>query len=211
MTRAPDSPGLFQGTACYYARFRRGYPLEVIDTLVARFHLDGTTHVLDLGCGTGHLAVPLASRRIPVHAVDPDLEMLAEGLAAEKAAGAHGIAWYFGDDRCIDQLYLPPLQLTTIGASFHWMARDHVLGILDGLILPSGGVAIVARSDGGSIWSSSNGAWSDVTKQVVIELLGPEHGPAAAHMKTRPNDTKTSSPGPPFVGLTRSARRPQRK
>ncbi len=189
MTRAPDPPGLFEGTAWYYARYRRGYPPEVIDTLVARFNLDGTTHVLDLGCGTGQLAVPLASRRIPVHAVDPDLDMLAEGRAAEKAAGACGIAWYSGDDRCIDQLGLPRLKLTTMGASFHWMARDRVLAILDRLIVPAGGVAIVAQNTGGSVWSHSKSAWSELTKQVVMEFLGPErragggiyHDPAERH------------------------------
>ena len=175
MTSTPRPPKLFQGTAWYYARYRRGYPPEVIETLTKRFTLDGNTHVLDLGCGTGQLAIPLACHGIPVHAVDPDLEMLAEGIAAEKAAGARGIAWYSGSDSSIDQLYLPPLHVTTMGASFHWMARERVLAILDRLVVPSGGVVIVSGgATGGSVWSRSGSAWSRLAKQVVNDILGPE-------------------------------------
>ena len=120
-------PELFEGTAWYYARYRPAYPREAIDILTARFNLNQATAVLDLGCGTGQIAIPLAARGIPVYAVDPDVEMLAEGLRAEQRAGIYGITWLGGDDDCLNRLPLAPLTLCTMGESYHWMNRDEVL------------------------------------------------------------------------------------
>jgi len=51
---------LFRGTAHYYARYRKGYAEELFDRLVAGFDLGQDTTILDLGCGTGQLALPFA-------------------------------------------------------------------------------------------------------------------------------------------------------
>lgn len=147
------------------------YSSKVINLLVHRFNLNSSTRVLDIGCGTGQLAIPIAALRIPVHAVDPNLEILAEGLRAEQVAGVRGIAWYTGDDRCLEQLHLPPLQLCTMGASFHWMNRAQTLKILDKLILPQGGVALVSRR-GDSIWSGGDSSWQAIVKETLVEFLG---------------------------------------
>lgn len=167
------APGLFEGTAAYYSRYRFGYPETVFDFLVERFGLEITTPVLDLGCGTGQLAIPLARRDIPVHAVDPDVEMLAEGMRVEAASEILGIAWRRGDDRVLAQLKLPSLRLCVMGASFHWTDRDALLADLDGRIDAKGGVVVL---DGGkSVWTDRGAhAWGDVAKGVVQEFLGPE-------------------------------------
>jgi hypothetical protein len=44
-----SSRSLFTGTAWHYARYRPGYPQELLDDIVERFHLDGTGRLLDLG------------------------------------------------------------------------------------------------------------------------------------------------------------------
>ena len=118
---------LFEGTAWYYARYRPAYPREAINLLTARFNLNQASAVLDLGCGTGQIVIPLAARGIPLYGVDPDVEMLAEGLCAEQCAGIYGMTWLRGDDDCLNRLPLAPLTLCKMGESFHWMNRDEVL------------------------------------------------------------------------------------
>ena len=48
----------------FYAKYRRGDEPEVIDWLTQTFGLDSHGIVLDLGCGTGHLAIPPAARAV---------------------------------------------------------------------------------------------------------------------------------------------------
>jgi SAM-dependent methyltransferase len=50
----------FKSTAWYYARYRPGYPKEFFDYLKECFRLKGTGRLLDLGCGTGELAIRIA-------------------------------------------------------------------------------------------------------------------------------------------------------
>jgi SAM-dependent methyltransferase len=170
---APDEISLFEGAAPYYSRYRFGYPPELISFLVERFALDPSTPVLDLGCGTGQLAIPLAQHGVPVEAIDPDIEMLAEGLRAEQAAGVAGVAWRRGDDAGLARFAIPELRLCTMGASFHWMDRDRLLGLLNDRIAADGGVAVV---DGGrGTWSDSDGGdWSAIATEVVRDFLGPD-------------------------------------
>jgi SAM-dependent methyltransferase len=81
--RVTDPPGgsnrtLFTGTAWHYARYRPGYPSMFFTDLVARFHLDGTGRLLDLGCGTGQLTLRLAEHVAAAIGIDPEPEMLTE-------------------------------------------------------------------------------------------------------------------------------------
>jgi SAM-dependent methyltransferase len=78
--------------ARYYARFWRGYPVATVDAVVAAFGLGPADLVLDLGCGTGQLTLPLAGRVAAVIGMDPEPDMLAEARAAGLAAGTAGTA-----------------------------------------------------------------------------------------------------------------------
>ena len=103
---------LFGGTASYYARYRPGYPAELIERLAAAAGLDGTGRLLDLGTGTGKLAVPLSPYVAEVVAVDPEPEMLAELPA--------GIRAVQGRAEDVDESW-GSFRLVTIGRAFHWM------------------------------------------------------------------------------------------
>ncbi|MFI6333046.1 class I SAM-dependent methyltransferase [Micromonospora chersina] len=77
--------------ATYYARHRRGYPPEVLDALVEAFGLAAADTVVDLGCGTGQLSLPLAARVGAVIDVDPEPDVMALARqAALNAARANG-------------------------------------------------------------------------------------------------------------------------
>src|SRR5262245_3965122 len=137
---------LFEGTARYYARYRPPYPAELFASLSSDFGLGDGGTILDLGCGTGQLALPLSRTGGTVWALDPDPDMIAEGVRAQ-AAGEHGnIRWVLGRGEDIASMGLPAVRLCTMGASFHWMDRDLVLTALDGIIEPGGGLALVSGS-----------------------------------------------------------------
>lgn len=78
---------LFGGAAGYYSRHRSPHGAAAIGCLAAAFGAGST--VLDLGCGPGTVAIPLAEPVAAVLAVDPDEDMLAEGrrLAEEARLG----------------------------------------------------------------------------------------------------------------------------
>jgi ubiquinone/menaquinone biosynthesis C-methylase UbiE len=98
MTDSPrrSNSGLFEGTAWHYARYRPGYPQPFFDDLVERFGLDGTGRLLDLGCGTGQLAIPLAAHVAEAVGMDPEPEMLVEAARCAQAAGVTNATWAQG-------------------------------------------------------------------------------------------------------------------
>ena len=173
--RPPDRPPrLFESTADLYARYRLPYLPEVFDLLEDRFGLGVSTPVLDLGCGTGELAVPLAARRVPVHAVDPEIEMISRGFQREEEAGVTGVAWQRGDDRTLTVLHLPRLRLCTMGSSFHWTDRDALLRALDVLVDGVGGVALLS-SRPSSVWGDEGDLpdWAPLVRATIVDFLGP--------------------------------------
>jgi SAM-dependent methyltransferase len=111
---------LFKGTAPYYARFRPGYPPELLHRLAERAGLDASSRVLDLGCGTGQIAVPLAAQAGEVVAVDPESEMLAEIADLPNLRKVEARA----ED--VDESW-GRFALATIGRAFHWMDGPVVL------------------------------------------------------------------------------------
>jgi SAM-dependent methyltransferase len=169
--QSTNAPSLFQGAANYYSKYRPGYPDSVFDYLIGRFALGSGTYILDLGCGTGQVAIPFAERGIPVNAVDPDTDMLCEGIRVEAGRGVLGVCWRHGDDGSLEKLFLPPLTLCVMGASFHWTNRDTLLHKLEQLLIPTG--AIIFLDGGVSVWDGLND-WQIATREVIIEFLGPQ-------------------------------------
>jgi cyclopropane fatty-acyl-phospholipid synthase-like methyltransferase len=49
----------------------RGYPDAVFDLIVGRFHLDGRSRLLDLGCGPGFLSISAGGSVRRVVSVSP--------------------------------------------------------------------------------------------------------------------------------------------
>jgi SAM-dependent methyltransferase len=164
---------LFKGTAPYYARYRPGYPDEMIAHVIDRFGLDGTGRLLDLGCGTGQLLVPLAPHVETAIGMDPEPEMLAEAQRVTSEAGITNTVWIEGGSPDLERLrdQFQPLRLTVIGRSFHWMDGDATLRALGSMTVDGGGV--VQCGDPCSIWEGQRD-WQVAVREVIRRWLGEE-------------------------------------
>jgi SAM-dependent methyltransferase len=164
---------LFSSAADYYAQYRPGYPQDLVDALAARAGLDGTQRVLDVGCGTGQLAIPLARHAQAVVAIDPVPGMLARGRQAAQAAGAGNITWLEGDSSQIGPLAGPGADLAVFAASFHWTDRPAVLAVLDGMLAPDGAVVVINDVLG----DSEQPDWEYAIARIRARYLGDRHRP----------------------------------
>jgi ubiquinone/menaquinone biosynthesis C-methylase UbiE len=173
----------FAGVAATYDRFRAPYPPEVFDYIRSAFGLHEGACALDLGCGPGTIAIPLAVGIAEVVAADPDEAMLREGgrLAAER--GRRNIRWVRARAEEISA-DLGRFRIVTMGQSFHWMDRDLVLERISQLVERNGGLALVNPGK-----RRPQESWEGVANQVVARYLGdrgrhpgmnaePEHEPA---------------------------------
>jgi ubiquinone/menaquinone biosynthesis C-methylase UbiE len=161
--------GLFAGTAWHYARYRPGYPQVFFDHLVRRFRLDGTGRLLDLGCGTGQLTLPLAGHVAEAVGMDPEPEMLAEATGQAQARNITNVTWAQGGSTDLPG-DLGRFGLVTIGRSFHWMDRERVLAVLDGMVDDDGG--IVLANDSCLVRPTT--AWQQAIEEVQRHFLPPD-------------------------------------
>ncbi|MHB8341491.1 MAG: class I SAM-dependent methyltransferase, partial [Mycobacteriales bacterium] len=131
----------FAGTASYCAKHRPSYPPEVWDLLSDHAALTTASSMLDLGCGTGFIALALAGRVRRVTGVDPDADMLGEADRAATACGSRNVKWVLGT---AEEFEGEPgtYRLVTIGSAFHWLARPSVAENAHRL-LDAGGVLAV--------------------------------------------------------------------
>lgn len=188
---------LFASTAEYYARYRPGYPAEVFDRIRAAFHLDGTGRLLDLGCGTGEVALRLHADVEEVVGVDPSPEMITEAQRQSAHRGATNVRWLCmpAEDIAAD---LGRFRLVTIACAFHWMRRDVVLQKSYDLLTPGGGLVILGNP--GGIWSGTE-PWEQAARTVVQRWLGPaRRNLTGAVPQDREEDAVARSP---FVNMTR--------
>lgn len=135
---------LFKGSAGYYAKYRPLYSSALVRFLVLRFGLDGEGELLDLGCGTGQLAMRFADWVQCVTGLDAEQEMIDEAARISKEIRTLNTQWVAG--KAEEYLALSAsssYRLVTIAKAFHWMDRELVLELLYNRIVPGGGVAIV--------------------------------------------------------------------
>lgn len=135
----PYEPRRFQSTVAYYERYRLSYPQRLIARLAALLGLEKGDPVLDLGTGTGMLAIAFARLGMAVTAMDPEPEMLKATLANAQEAGV-AVAVREGSSYDLKST-MGPFRLVTIGRAFHWMDRAATLEMLETIVTAQGGVA----------------------------------------------------------------------
>jgi SAM-dependent methyltransferase len=161
---------LFESAVPYYSRYRAGYPAHRVDALALRVGLDGSQRVVDIGCGTGQIAIPLARHAGSVTAIDPVAEMLTYGAAAAQAAGVENISWRQGDSGSLPALVEPGARLAGFAASFHWTDRPAVVTVLDGLLDGHGRIVIINDL----LDDSEQPEWQDAIAAIRSRYLGAQ-------------------------------------
>lgn len=156
-------------TAAFYRRYRRDYPAELLSHL-ARLGRGGRGRLLDLGCGTGQLAVALASRFAEVVGVDPEPDMLreAERVAAER--GIENVTWIKGSAEDLGRRTSAwgRFDLVTIGTAFHLM--DPIPTLDDARRVAAGG-AVAVVYNGSPMWLHPE-PWARAVRAVLEARLG---------------------------------------
>ncbi|WBB90904.1 class I SAM-dependent methyltransferase [Verrucosispora sp. WMMC514] len=159
--------------AAYYARHRRGYPPQVLDALIAACQLDVDDTVLDLGCGTGQLTLPLAARVGTVIGMDPEPDMLAKAREAAHREKRVNVTWVLGADRDLPTLGrllgARTINALTVAVAVHFMDRDTLFADARHLLRPGGGIAVI--TNGAPLWAQ-DAEWSVVLRDCLQRLFG---------------------------------------
>ena len=156
----------FKSTVPFYVRYRTRYPEALVREVAESVRLDGTSRVLDLGCGPGFLAIGFTPLAGEVLGVDPEPLML-EAARAEALEAGVAVTFLEGSSETLGP-QLGRFRLVTMGRSFHWMDRLRTLAILDTLIEPEGAVALfhdqrpeAPENAWKGAWERVRDAWSD--------------------------------------------------
>lgn len=121
----------FGSAAEEYDRYRPGYPGALVDDLLA----GSPSKVLDVGCGTGKVAVPILERGIRVLGVEPDLRMA-------EVARRHHVPVEVASFESWDPVGRT-FDLLTAGHSWHWVDPAIGLAKAASVVNPDGIVALL--------------------------------------------------------------------
>ena len=146
-------PGLFEGTAEDYDRYRLPYPDVLVERIRDDLRPDGAGRLVDLGAATGFVARALRPFFADVIAVDPEPEMVEYGRA-RSAREADGIQWRLGRAEDVD-LPSGSLDVVASGNAFHRFDRPVVAKQAARWLRPDGAVVLM--------WSNSftDPAWTE--------------------------------------------------
>jgi SAM-dependent methyltransferase len=134
---------LYLGSAPFYVQGRPPYAPTLPGRLKEHLDLDGDERLLDVGCGPGVLALPLAPFVAEAVGVDADAGMLAEAARRAETMGVRNTRWVQarGEDLPAG---LGRFDVATFGQSFHWMDRQQVAATVFHMLQPGGAFVHVA-------------------------------------------------------------------
>ncbi len=130
---------VFGKAAATYAAARPDYPERVYDILRDRCRLGTTSHVLEVGAGSGEATRRLLETGAHVVALEPN-EALAEQLSAnlKVAQGLERVVSTFEDA----ELAPSSFDLVVAATSFHWLDPEQALPKIATILRPAGWLAL---------------------------------------------------------------------
>jgi SAM-dependent methyltransferase len=137
VNRRPES---FNAVAALYDRARPAYPQELLDDLWTLTGIRPGARVLEIGCGTGQITVPLARHGLRVTALEPG-DALAD-IARQNLAGhpaAEVVEARFEDY----ELPAEPFDLVISATAFHWVEPSIRVAKSAAALAPGGHLAVV--------------------------------------------------------------------
>ncbi|NQW17878.1 MAG: class I SAM-dependent methyltransferase [Chloroflexi bacterium] len=149
--------------------FRKPYSDELFDLLRSRFGLNKLGHLLDVGCGTGQLTLPLSHDFESAIGLDVSDEMVAEAHVAAIDEEADTVRFEVRSAEEISESD-GPVRLALFGSSLHWMDIPSVLTHVHGITESGGGIAVIGMR---SIWGG-DAEWEITVMDVVRRFLGDE-------------------------------------
>ncbi|MFF3015532.1 class I SAM-dependent methyltransferase [Streptomyces sp. NPDC057939] len=166
---------LFNSVDRSYARYRPRLPDQVVHLLVRELTGATTPRLLDLGAGTGQVALSLLPVLPPstrMDLVDQDEGMLGTALEelrphlGGRTVTAHAVP---AEEFVPDQ---PGYQadLVTCCRAFHWMDRPAVLTMADRVSAPHAAIAIMGD---GSLWTHQT-EWTLALRTLIQSHLGED-------------------------------------
>ncbi|HEY1709868.1 MAG TPA: class I SAM-dependent methyltransferase [Rhizomicrobium sp.] len=169
MSQLPSNlrPDAFAGLAGDYVRYRVPYPRAVLEGFLDEARLPRGARLLDLACGPGRVALPIADRFAEVWAVDLEPDMIEAGRREAKRLGLDNVHWAVG--RAEDFDAAPGrLDLITIGEAFHRLDRSRIAAEAYEWLKPGGGFVTL----GPRIEEETAPPWRRVAAGVVRDFIG---------------------------------------
>jgi SAM-dependent methyltransferase len=133
---------LFAGAAAYYDRGRLPNAPGLAEALERALGLDGRGRLLDVGCGPGTVTLPLSDLFEEVVGLDADAGMIREAQRLAMERGVMNVSWVHSRAEDLSPA-LGAFRVVTFAASFHWMDRPLVAGIVREMLEPNGVVVHV--------------------------------------------------------------------
>lgn len=150
----------FGRTSADYARHRHGFPVRLFTLLEDSGLLAGAPRALDLGCGTGAVALELAAHGALTTGLDRAPELLAE-LGAAAATRGLSLTTRLAS---AESTGLPArsFDLVTAGQCWHWFDPERACAELQRLLAP-GGHVVLASYD----WLPLEGSLVEWTERLI--------------------------------------------
>ena len=122
-------------------RARPPYPSETYDLLLERMPNPSRARVLELGAGTGEIAIPLAERVSRIDAVEPSAAMLS---IARQQPGFERVHWHSMSAETFG--YPAVYDLIVCAQCLHWLDWEIVFPRLVGALDPEGWLLLISQN-----------------------------------------------------------------